>query len=249
MPLNTEPGAGFVRGPEPTPANLEALSRTVSDAGADLGLACDPDADRLAVVAEDGDVIGEEYTLALSARAVLARTPGPVVANVSTSRMMDDVAAEFSVPIYRSPVGEINVVTKMREVSAVVGGEGNGGVILPTVHNGRDACTAAALVLTSVCDHGGSVSELVDALPSYSMLKTKMELSGMPEERMVAAMTEAFPDGDLDTTDGPKILWSDRWVHARMSGTEPVARIIGEAPDEDSCRALVETARQVLSTS
>ncbi|MFH1502002.1 MAG: phosphoglucosamine mutase [Candidatus Eisenbacteria bacterium] len=244
--MNAEPGRGFTRGPEPVPENLGGLAEAVSDAGADVGLACDPDADRLAVVDEHGSPVGEEYTLALAARAVLARTPGPIVANVSTSRMMDDVASEFSVPIHRSPVGEVNVVTKMEEVSAVVGGEGNGGVILPDVHLGRDACTAAALVMTALCDAGCSASELLGRSPSYSMLKTKLGLPGVSREAIVGAVRGAFPDALVDLTDGPKMTWPDRWVHARMSGTEPVVRVIAEAPDRATSESLVERATDAL---
>ncbi len=241
-PMNTDPGAGFTRGAEPVPANLSGLGEAVVREGADIGLACDPDADRLAVVDETGRPIGEEYTLVLAARAVLSRKLGPVVANVSTSRMMDDVASEFSVPMYRSPVGEINVVTKMEEVSAVVGGEGNGGVILPDVHSGRDACTAAALVVTALIDGGRPASELVASMPRYSMLKTKLEPGGVTRDGIVIAMREAFPDGTEDLTDGAKMTWPDRWVHARMSGTEPVVRVIAEAPDDSGAEDLSRRA-------
>ncbi len=247
--LNVEPGRGFTRGPEPVPANLGGLGELVVGERADLGLACDPDADRLAIVDERGRPIGEEYTLTIAARAVLERTPGPIVANVSTSRMMDDLASEFCVPIHRSRVGEINVVTKMEEVSAVVGGEGNGGVILPGVHLGRDACTAAALVLTAVAGVAGGVSELVERSTSYSMLKTKLELPGVSREAILDAMREAFPDVEPDLTDGPKMAWPDRWVHARMSGTEPVVRVIAEAPDPETCQALAARAMEALSRS
>lgn len=245
--INDEPGAGFPRGPEPVPENLGGLAEAVVRERADIGLACDPDADRLAVVDDHGRPVGEEYTLVLAGRAVLSRTPGPVVANMSTSRMMDDVAEAYSVPMFRSPVGEINVVTKMDEVSAVVGGEGNGGVILPEVHMGRDACTAAALVLTAVADFGGTVSELIAAMPRYSMLKKKLELRGVSRDCIVEAMREAFPDGHEDLTDGAKMTWPDRWIHARMSGTEPVVRIIAEAPDDPGTRDLAERAIGAVS--
>ncbi len=245
--MNDEPGAGFTRGPEPVPANLTSLGEAVASEGADIGLACDPDADRLAVVDETGRPIGEEYTLVIAARAVLSRKSGPVVANMSTSRMMDDVAAEYSVPIHRSPVGEINVVTKMNEVSAVIGGEGNGGVILPDVHSGRDASTAAALVMTALADAGTSVSGLVSSLPAYSMLKTKFAVPGVTRDGIVSAMRGAFSDAREDLTDGAKMTWPDRWVHARMSGTEPVVRVIAEAPDEASAQELSERAAQAVS--
>ncbi|MBD3347992.1 MAG: phosphoglucosamine mutase, partial [Candidatus Eisenbacteria bacterium] len=188
-----------------------------------------------------------EYTLAVAARAVLRRERGPVVANMSTSRMIEDLAAAFGVSAHRSPVGEANVVAKMSEVSAVVGGEGNGGVILPAVHPGRDACTAAGLFLTALLDAGSGVSALVGSLQSYSMVKTKLRAPGVTGEVIRTLMERTFPDASGDYSDGAKMTWPDRWVHARMSGTEPVARIIAEAPDETVASGLVRRATEVLS--
>lgn len=246
--VNTDVGAGFPRGPEPVSENLRALGEAVVREGAELGLACDPDADRLALVDGDGRAVGEEYTLAIAARSVLLRSPGPVVANVSTSRMLDCVAEEFGVPLYRSPVGEANVVAKMEEVSAVIGGEGNGGVILPAVHPGRDASTAAALVVGAVTEEGaGGLCGLVGRLPRYAMVKRKVALEAPPVGALEVSMGRAFPGAEIDSSDGAKMAWPDRWVHARMSGTEPVVRVIAEAPDREQAEELVDRAVEALS--
>ena len=246
--LHTDTSKPFPRGAEPTPEHLADLGGEVVSRGADAGLASDPDADRLALVDEDGRPVGEEYTLAIAARIVLSRTKGPVVANVSTSRMIEDLAAENGVAVYRTPVGEINVVGKMVEVSAVVGGEGNGGVILPEVHLGRDASTAAALVAAGLASSAsGHLSELVAAFPAYAMVKRKVTLETPSREAIVEAVRGAFPDGELDLTDGAKMAWTDRWVHVRMSGTEPVVRVIAEARRAEEAAALVERAVSALS--
>jgi phosphomannomutase len=241
--MNTDAGAGFPRGAEPIPEHLEDLGRAVVAEVAAIGLACDPDGDRLAMVDEAGRAVGEELTLAISTRVVLDVRPGPIVANVSTSRMMDDLAQEFGVPIHWTRIGEINVVAKMLEVGAVVGGEGNGGVVLPDVHPGRDAATAAALVLTGLSRcASGRPSDLVSAFVPYASVKTKLAAPALDRQDIVDAMRRAFPDGALDLTDGAKIAWPDRWIHARMSGTEPVVRVIAEAASEEVARTLVDEA-------
>jgi len=236
-------GSGFPRGAEPTRDHLEELCRTVVAESAVAGFACDPDADRLAVVDERGVAIGEEFTLAIASRVVLEARRGPIVANMSTSRMMDDLAEEFEVPVYRTPIGEINVVAKMEEVGAVVGGEGNGGVILPDVHMGRDSATAAALIASGLSTgEPGTVSGLAARFTHYSIVKRKLRLDSATREGIVEAMRAAFPEGELNLTDGAKIAWPDRWIHARMSGTEPVVRVIAEAAREDDANRLVEEA-------
>jgi phosphomannomutase len=248
--LYAEPGAGFARGPEPVPANLSALSEAVREGGAAVGMACDPDADRLALVDETGRAVGEEFTLALAVKAVLESRLGPVVVNASTSRMIDDVTAEFGVPLHRTAIGEINVVSKMADVGAVIGGEGNGGVILPDVHPGRDAATAAALVLAGAMDGGiKPLSVAVAGFTDYAMVKTKLRLNSPDRKAIVDAMTSEFPDGELDLTDGAKIAWPDRWIHARMSGTEPVVRVIAEARRREDADELIDRARSAVSTA
>jgi len=248
--LNTDPGAGFPRGAEPVREHLEQLSRAVTKEGAAAGFACDPDADRLAAVDEHGVPIGEELTLAIATRVVLEAKLGPIVANASTSRMMDDLASEFGVQLYRTEIGEINVVAKMEEVGAVIGGEGNGGVILPDVHAGRDAATAAALMVTGLTRGSGStMSGLVARFTRYSSVKRKLRLDAATREGIVEAMRAAFPDGELDLTDGAKIAWPDRWIHARMSGTEPVVRVIAEATSEADARGLADAAISAVTDS
>jgi phosphomannomutase len=239
--LSTDTGAGFPRGAEPVPEHLEPLARAVVEAGAAAGFACDPDADRLAVVDEGGAPLGEEYTLSIATRVVLESRRGPIVANASTSRMMDDLAEEFDVELHRTPIGEINVVAKMEEVEAVVGGEGNGGVILPDVHMGRDAATAAALLATALA-RGNTASGLAARFKRYASVKRKVRLDSATREGIVEAMKAAFPDGLLDLTDGAKIAWPDRWIHARMSGTEPVVRVIAEAVSETEAEELADAA-------
>jgi len=214
------------------------------------GFACDPDADRLALVDERGTPIGEEFTLAIAARVVLGLRRGPIVANMSTSRMMDDLAQEFDVPIHRTPIGEIHVVAKMEEVGAVVGGEGNGGVILPDVHMGRDSATAAALVVSGMATgESGAVFELAARFTHYFSVKRKLKLDSATHEGIVEAMRKAFTDGELDLTDGAKIAWPDRWIHARMSGTEPVVRVIAEAAREGDADKLVEEAISAVTSA
>ena len=248
VPLFCDAGRPFPHGAEPVAANLAALAEAVVREGAAVGLACDPDADRLAIVDERGRAVGEEYTLAVAVDTVLAVRKGPVVANVSTSLMVDDIARAHGVPCHRTPVGEINVVARMLEEGAVVGGEGNGGVILPAVHPGRDAATAAALVLTAVSHAAGmSVSGLVSRLPAYAMHKSKVTAAVSSQRALAEAMAEAFPGAAADLTDGAKMCWPDRWVHARMSGTEPVVRIIAEARARADAEQLVRRGEEVVS--
>jgi len=246
---NTQTGSGFPRGAEPTPENLAEFGRVVVSKGADAGLACDPDADRLAIVDADGRPIGEEYTLAIAVRRALSRKAGPVVVNVSTSGMIDAIAGDAGVPLYRTPVGELHVVAKMLDVAAVVGGEGNGGVILPEIHLGRDAATAAALVVGALADVGkGGVRALIADLPQYEMVKAKLTLARPLEANTLAElMRSTFPDGRLDRTDGAKIVWPRSWVHVRMSNTEPVVRIIAEAEDVGAAARLADRVGSALS--
>lgn len=246
--INTTPGVGFPRPGEPVPESLGELAAAVVAQGADLGLACDPDADRLAVVDERGRAIGEEYTLAIASRVALSRRRGPVVVNASTSMMMDDLADEFGVRLHRSPVGEINVVAKMLDVSAVIGGEGNGGVILPDVHMGRDAAGAAALIVTAVASgQGREVSELVSQFRQYAMVKRKVAAPERGTEWIPEVMREAFPECEFDAADGAKASWPGRWVHVRASRTEPVVRIIAEAGRQDEAEALVSRVSSAIA--
>jgi phosphomannomutase len=244
--IHLEPHGRFHRPPEPVAENLGELEAMVRDTGAAIGFATDPDVDRLALVAEDGRAIGEDYTLALATRVVLRRTRGPVVTNLSTSRIVDDVAAEFDCRVIRAPVGEVNVATRMRDEGAVVGGEGNGGVILPALHLGRDAPLAVALALQLLTDGDGTLSAIVDRYPRYRIVKEKLDRPDASLETVYSSLRDSFPDAAVDTQDGLRLSWPDRWVHVRPSGTEPIVRVIAEAPDEAGARELIRRSRAPL---
>jgi phosphomannomutase len=244
--INMEPDGCFPREPEPVPENLKELERLVRESGADIGLAVDPDVDRLALVADGGRAIGEDYTLALAARLVLRHRRGPLVTNLSTSLVVEDAARAAGVEAVRAPVGEVNVAVRMRELKAPIGGEGNGGVILPEVHLGRDAPIGAALVLQLLVEEGRALSTIVASLPRYVIVKDKLARPNASLDAVYAALRTAFPDASVDTQDGLRLAWPDRWVHVRPSGTEPIVRVIAEAPDEAGARELVRRSREPL---
>lgn len=242
--LNAEPNGEFAHRPEPVKDNLQQLCNAVREHGARVGFAQDPDADRLAVVDENGDYIGEEYTLALAAEAVLSRRRGPVAVNLSTSRMIDDVARQHGVPVYRTPVGEAHVARAMLANECVVGGEGNGGVIDPRICLVRDSLTAISQVLQLMAATGRRVSQLVESLPRYVVVKEKAECPRERIEKAVAAVTEAFADRQPNTADGVRIDFPEGWVHLRGSNTEPIMRLIAEAANADTAYGLVRRVRQ-----
>ena len=244
--INLEPDGRFPRPPEPVAENLGALEALVRESKADIGFAVDPDVDRLAVVDETGRAIGEDYTLALAATAVLRRRRGPVVTNLSTSRVVADAAEAAGVEIVRAPVGEVNVALKMREVGAAIGGEGNGGVILPDLHLGRDAPVGAALLLQLLAEDGVPLSRLIADRPRYAIVKDKLDRPSGPLAGVYDALRTEFPDAGVDTQDGLWLGWDDRWVHIRPSGTEPIVRVIAEAPTAAEARTLIARARQPL---
>ncbi|HVO34799.1 MAG TPA: phosphoglucosamine mutase [Gemmatimonadales bacterium] len=245
--IQLEPDGRFPREPEPIPEHLGELGELVRRTGSDVGLAVDPDVDRLALVDETGRPIGEDYTLAFAVRAVLAHREGPVVTNLSTSLVVDDAARAFGVTVERAPVGEANVVERMAATGAVIGGEGNGGVILPEVHLGRDAPVAATLALALLAAQGSPVSAIVDAAPRYAILKAKLPRPAGSLESAYAALTAAVRGASEDRQDGLRLALADRWVHLRPSGTEPVVRIIAEAPSRDEAAELIERGRAALS--
>ncbi len=247
--IGMEPDGHFPRDPEPTAANLADLAALVRESGADLGLAIDPDADRLSLVDEAGRPLGEDLTLALASDTVLRRTPGPVVTNLSTSQVVGDVAAAHGVVLHRAPVGEVNVARRMQKERAVVGGEGNGGVILSALHHTRDAPLAVALILQHLADEAVALSEASLRWPSYRIVKEKVSF---PREALAAGY-EAL-EGDLgaeakDESDGLRLAWPTRkaWLHVRPSGTEPVVRLIAESSDEKGARELVARAADILA--
>jgi phosphomannomutase len=244
--INMEPDGRFPREPEPIPENLSALEALVKESGADIGFAVDPDVDRLAIVSNEGRAIGEDYTLALAARLVLRHRRGPVVTNLSTSLLVEDVAREAGVQAIRAPVGEVNVATRMRTERSPIGGEGNGGVILPEVHLGRDAPIGAALLLQLLVEEGRSLADVARSLPSYVIVKDKLARPNASLDTVYGALRATFADASVDTQDGLRLAWSDRWVHVRPSGTEPIVRVIAEAPDEAQARELVRRSREPL---
>jgi phosphomannomutase len=249
IPIGMQPDGRFPREPEPVAANLGELERVVRAAGADLGIATDPDADRVSLVSNAGQAIGEDYTLALAAQLVLKHRPGPVVTNLSTSRLLEDVAAAAAQPLHRAPVGEINVARKMQQIGAVIGGEGNGGVILPDVQLTRDSAVATALVLQVLLESGETLQERVNALPVYVIVKDKLPRNAGSLETAYATLEQRLGAPVADHQDGLRLDWpaERRWLHLRASGTEPILRIIAEAPDEAQARSLVEQARHALA--
>jgi phosphomannomutase len=244
--INLEPDGRFPRPPEPVAENLGQLERLVLDSGADVGFAVDPDVDRLALVSEEGRAVGEDYTLALASLVVLRHRPGTVVTNLSTSRVVDDAARRAGASVIRAPVGEVNVAVRMRNESAPVGGEGNGGVILSEVHLGRDAPVGAALTLQLLHEEGRKLSAIVSDLPRYVIVKDKLDRPNASLESVYASLRKAFADASVDTQDGLRLAWSDRWVHVRPSGTEPIVRVIAEAPTEREALELVRKSREPL---
>ncbi|HET9425822.1 MAG TPA: phosphoglucosamine mutase [Gemmatimonadaceae bacterium] len=244
--INMETDGRFPRAPEPVAENLGELEALVKSHGADIGLAVDPDVDRLALVSNEGKAIGEDFTLALAARVVLEHRPGDLVTNLSTSRIMEDVAGAAGRRVIRAPVGEVNVAIRMRQENAPIGGEGNGGVILSEVHLGRDAPVGAALILHLLASADKKLSEIVAGYPRYAIVKDKLDRPSVPLNGVYDALRKAFPDATADTQDGLRLAWSDRWVHVRPSGTEPIVRVIAEAPDEAGARHMIYEARALL---
>ena len=247
--MDCEPSGDFHRDPEPRPENLQALAARVRAEGADVGFACDPDADRLALVDETGRALSEEYTLALAADEVLAARRGPVVVNLSTSSLIDVVADRHGVVLHRTPVGEAHVVARMLETGAVVGGEGNGGVILPALHPGRDAVLGMALILQILAAREQSLSRQVEQYPPFYMTKNKVALEGPFSTERVREALGALRPIEVDTQDGVKAVLREGWIHLRVSNTEGLVRVIAEAPDGDRARALAEEGRRLLHSS
>ena len=240
------PDGQFEHTPEPLQQNLTGLCAAVKEQGADVGFAQDPDADRLAIVDETGRYIGEELTLALCADYILARTPGPVVVNGSTSRTTADIAAKYGCPFYRSHVGEANVVAKMQHVSAIIGGEGNGGLIEPRVGFVRDSFAAMAYVLAGLAASNRPLSAWVDSLPRYTIVKDKITCERSLVTKACEALKKEFRDAKSEEGDGLRIDWPDRWVQVRASNTEPILRIIAEAPDANLAQKLCAQAMQLV---
>jgi phosphomannomutase len=266
--INLVTDGRFPRPPEPLPEHLKPLGALVRRHKADLGIAVDPDVDRLAVVDERGRAIGEDYTLAFAVRAVLGkmergndgkRSPrrrsnvptfqrSVVVCNLSTSLVVEDAARDCGAQVVRSPVGEAHVARKIIALEAAIGGEGNGGVMYPALHVGRDAPVAAALVLALLAREKKTVSELVASAPRYAIVKAKVP-RGPRLEPVYEGLRRAFADAAVDTQDGLRLAWPDRWLHVRPSNTEPIIRLIAEAPTAAEAERLVEEGRRLCAGS
>lgn len=237
--LYCDPTGHFPHNPEPLPEHLTDLSDKIIETKADVGFTVDPDVDRLAMVCEDGSMFGEEYTLVAVADYVLKHTPGATVSNLSSTIALRDVTQSHGQSYYSAAVGEVNVVAKMKEVNAIIGGEGNGGIIYPELHYGRDALVGIALFLSHLATSKMKVSELRDSYPRYVISKNKIELTpDIDVDLILQKMTELHATDEVDTTDGVKIYFGEEWVHLRKSNTEPIIRIYSESKSEEKANEL-----------
>lgn len=245
--LNGEPNGDFSHNPEPLEKNLGGIMERMRGGGFDLGIVVDPDVDRLAFICEDGRMFGEEYTLVSVADYVLSHTPGNTVSNLSSTRALRDVTERHGGKYTASAVGEVNVTTKMKEVGAVIGGEGNGGVIYPECHYGRDALVGIALFLSSLAHNGCKVSELRASFPNYFIAKNRIDLTPSTDiDAILAKVKEMYADQQVNDIDGVKIDFPDKWVHLRKSNTEPIIRVYSEAATMEEADALGKQIMQVV---
>ena len=244
--IHCTPDGIFPHNPEPLPEHLSEICDLVSESGSDIGFVTDPDADRLSIVDERGQLMGEEYTQALAFDFVLKKRPGPVATNLSSSRVTDDIAKKYGQTCHRSAVGEINVVKEMQRVGAVIGGEGNGGVINPDLHFGRDALVGVAMVLQHMAEEQKSASQLRGELPDYVITKSKVKLEDLDADAVLKSVAGNYAGEQIDTTDGVKIDFDEGWVHLRKSNTEPIIRIYSEAQTLEKAEALAgEMKKQI----
>lgn len=239
--LNCDGSGVFTHEPEPLPENLTELCEVVRQTESDFGIAVDPDADRLVIVTEKGEPFGEEYTIVQAVKIVLDKKGRNknVVVNLSTTKAVEEIAKNYNAKVYRSPVGEINVVKKMKETDAIIGGEGSGGVILPEVHYGRDSLVGIALFLQNLVEFGGKVSEFKKTLPEFEIFKTKINIEGVNPDEIFKKVKEIYSDAEINTEDGLRIDFGDKWVHIRKSNTEPILRIIAEAKSKKEAEEIV----------
>lgn len=247
--LSCHPDGKFPRHPEPVPEHLSQLCEIVRRQNADIGFAHDADADRLAIVSDKAKAISNEYTLVLASDFILGKQKSPVVATVSTSMMMDDIARKHDVPLYRTEVGVGNVVQKMQQVNAVIGGEGTGGVIFPEIHYTTDGMTALAVIIQQLAETEATISELISQIPQYSIIKKKIEI---PTQELAEALTQKaakyYAGENLDLTDGVKIIRKDSWVNIRKSGTEPVIRVFSEAGTTEEAEELCDSTMEIIQS-
>ncbi len=245
--INCESTGNFAHTPEPIPQNLTEISDVMRKTGADVGFVVDPDVDRLAIVMENGEMFVEENTLVAIADYVLSHTPGSTVSNLSSSRGLRDVTRSHGCEYSAAAVGEVNVVTKMKEVCAIIGGEGNGGIIYPELHYGRDALVGVALFLTLMAKSGKKVSEIKAGLPHYEIAKNKIELTpDIDVDKILEAVKLHFADEEVNDIDGVKIDFADSWVHLRKSNTEPIIRIYSEAATMAEADKLADSIKQII---
>ena len=247
--LYCAPTGNFGHTPEPVPENLTDISTLMKEGKADVGFVVDPDVDRLAIVMENGEFFVEEYTLVSIADYVLSRTPGPTVSNLSSSRALSDVTKNYNCSYSASAVGEVNVTTEMKRTGAVIGGEGNGGVIYPPAHYGRDALVGVALFLTHLAKSGKKVSELKAGYPQYSISKSKIELTpDIDVDAILDAIKKKYANEKITDIDGVKIDFKESWVHLRKSNTEPIIRIIAEAHTMEEAEELSAQIKDVIKS-
>jgi len=252
FPLNCDVSGVFSRPPEPVPENLADVSVEVLRQKADLGIVVDPDVDRLVLITEDGNPFGEEFTIAALVRFILEKEKAQgqtVVVNLSTTRAVDDIARKFGASVFRTPVGEAYVAAKMREVGAIIGGEGNGGVILPALHYGRDAIVAVVLMLQCLTEYGEKLSRFKGTLPAYSIVKDRISLEKIDGTKVFHALEDGrAADGRVNTDDGLRMDFPEYWIHLRKSNTEPILRIIGEARTLPEAEKVVEQLKKRILT-
>jgi phosphomannomutase len=239
--LYCEPNGLFPHNPEPLPENLTEISENIKEEKADVGFVVDPDVDRLAIVNEDGSMFGEEYTLVAIADYILKQKPGNTVSNLSSTQALKDVTLQYGGQYLSAAVGEVNVVEKMKEVQAVIGGEGNGGVIYPELHYGRDALVGIALFLSHLAKSGRKCSELRGTYPDYKISKNKIELlPGTDVDAILEKLKQKYSNEELNLIDGVKIIFEGEWVHLRKSNTEPIIRVYSESQSSESASELAE---------
>ncbi len=246
--INSEPSGRFAHNPEPLAKNLHQLKEAVLENEADIGFATDPDVDRLSIVSEKGEALGEEYSLLLAADFILGRQKGDVVTNLSTSMAIDDIAARHGVKVHRTKVGEINVGRKMLEIESPVGGEGNGGIICPEVHYTRDAPAGMAIILALLAESYLPLSEIVQKIPRYHICKDRIEVEPEKLDTIMQRAETLYSDREIDRTDGIKFLGKNHWIHIRKSGTEPIIRIYVESSDPEEAEELCRSTLNKLLT-
>ena len=238
--INSEPNGLFTHPPEPLSHNLSQICVAVKDHKADIGFATDPDVDRLAIINEKGECIGEEYSLLLAEKFILSHVRGNIVTNLSSSTASEDIAREFNVMVIRTPIGEINVGKKMKEIKSPVGGEGNGGIICPEVNYTRDALAGMALILGYMAQSDMLISDLATKIPKYYIAKDKIEIQDEDMDSFFSKVERLFPKASIDKTDGVKFILNKSWIHIRKSGTEPIIRVYAEADSQEKADKLCE---------